>query len=163
MHDQISICTNKKLFDISRALICTERFCDGESWRASYTCLFPYFKLIYWYGDTFSFEYEISIWTYSVWIIFISIDFLRHHIESIKRIYLYFFDRLTRNIEKETNTFTGATYYLIGCLIVMLLLGKPFLITSDNLIMSSSNCWISRSDQNLQRFSGGRTHFKQEK
>ena len=76
-------------------------------------------------------------------VIFISIDFLRHHIQSIKRIYLYFFDRLTRNVEKETNTFTGATYYLIGCLIVMLLFKNQSIIIASLLTMSIADSFAA--------------------
>ena len=76
-------------------------------------------------------------------IIFISIDFLRHHIKLIRKIYLYFFDRLTRNIEKKNNTFTGATYYLIGCLIVMLLFEDKAIIIASLLTMSIADSFAA--------------------
>ena len=76
-------------------------------------------------------------------IIFISIDYLRHHLEIIKRIYTFFFDRFTRNIEKNKNTFTGATYYLLGCLIVIYFFEERSIILSSLLIMSISDSFAA--------------------
>jgi len=58
-------------------------------------------------------------------------------------MYIFFFDRLTRNIEKKENTFTGATYYLIGCLIVMLLFKDKSIIMASLLIMSIADSFAA--------------------
>ena len=76
-------------------------------------------------------------------IVFISIDFLRHHVKLIKDIYLYFFDRVTRNIEKKNNTFTGATYYLLGCLLTMLLFNEKSIIVASLLTMSVADSFAA--------------------
>ena len=76
-------------------------------------------------------------------IIFISIDFLRHHVKIIKNIYSLFFDRFTRNIEKNKNTFTGATYYLLGCLIVMYFFKEKSIIICSLLIMSIADSFAA--------------------
>ena len=61
----------------------------------------------------------------------------------VKNIYFYFFDRLTRNIEKKNNTFTGATYYLIGCLIVMLFFKDTSIIMASLLTMSIADSFAA--------------------
>tara|TARA_Y100001968_G_scaffold87766_1_gene78787 strand:+ start:284 stop:904 length:621 start_codon:yes stop_codon:yes gene_type:complete len=72
-------------------------------------------------------------------IIFIFLDFTRHHISFISRIYLLFFDRVTRNIEKKKNHVTGATYYLLGCLITVYFFDNISIIMASLLIMSISD------------------------
>ena len=52
-HNQLCICSSKKICHISKDLICAERFCDGESWRASYASLSDIFKLINCYDELF--------------------------------------------------------------------------------------------------------------
>ena len=72
-------------------------------------------------------------------------DFARHHINQIKKIYLFFFDRVTRENEKKNNVFTGATYYLLGCLFVILFFGKNnhSIIIASLLIMSISDSFAA--------------------
>tara|TARA_B100002051_G_scaffold162282_1_gene153253 strand:- start:3195 stop:3824 length:630 start_codon:yes stop_codon:yes gene_type:complete len=75
--------------------------------------------------------------------IFISLDFLRHQISSLNKIYLYFFSKITRNIEKDNNTLTGASYYLLGCSIVFLLFDNNNLIVASLLIMTISDSFAA--------------------
>ena len=72
-------------------------------------------------------------------IIFIFLDFTRHHINFISKTYLFFFDRVTRNIEKKKNHVTGATYYLLGCLITVYFFDNISIIMASLLIMSISD------------------------
>ena len=78
-----------------------------------------------------------------VTILFILMDFLRHHIKSIQNIYLFFFDRITRNFEKTKNVFTGATYYLLGCLFVIVFFDDKSIIMASLLIMSISDSFAA--------------------
>ena len=74
---------------------------------------------------------------------FLIIDFLRHHIKLVKDIYLYLFSKLTRNIEKKTNTLTGASYYLIGCLIIIYFFDNKAIIMASLLTMSISDSFAA--------------------
>jgi len=76
-------------------------------------------------------------------IFFIFIDFSRHHVEKIKKTYLYFFNKVTRKIENKKNTFTGATYYLLGCLSVLILFDNHEVIMASLLIMSISDSFAA--------------------
>lgn len=75
--------------------------------------------------------------------IFISLDFLRHQISYLNKIYLYFFSSVTRNIEKDNNILTGASYYLLGCSIVFLLFDNNNLIIASLLIMTISDSFAA--------------------
>ena len=70
-------------------------------------------------------------------------DFSRHQVKEIRNFYSFFFDRVTRNIEKEKNVFTGATYYLLGCLFVIILFNENSIIIASLLIMSVSDSFAS--------------------
>jgi len=72
-------------------------------------------------------------------IIFIFLDFTRHYISFIGKVYLFLFNRVTRNIEKEKNNVTGATYYLLGCLVTVYFFKDISIIMSSLLIMSVSD------------------------
>ncbi len=76
-------------------------------------------------------------------IIFISIDFLRHRSKLVKNFYTLFFDRLTRNVEKNNNNLTGASYYLIGCLIIILFFKNQNIIMASLLIMSIADSFAA--------------------
>ena len=76
-------------------------------------------------------------------IIFIFLDFTRHYISIIGRIYSAFFDRVTRSVEKEKNNVTGATYYLLGCLITVYFFQDISIIMSSLLIMSISDSFAA--------------------
>ena len=56
---------------------------------------------------------------------------------------MYFFDRVTRNIENEYHTFTGATYYLLGCLIIMVLFKDQSIIMASLLTMSIADSFAA--------------------
>ena len=75
--------------------------------------------------------------------IFISLDFLRHKISYLNEIYLYFFSKVTRNIEKDNNTLTGASYYLLGCSIVFVLFDNTNLIMASLLVMTISDSFAA--------------------
>ena len=47
-------------------------------------------------------------------IIFIILDFARHHISYLGKIYSTFFNIVTREIEQKRNNVTGASYYLLS-------------------------------------------------
>ena len=49
----------------------------------------------------------------------------------------------TRNIEKKTNTLTGASYYLIGCLIVVYFFDNKAIIMASLLTMSISDSFAA--------------------
>ena len=72
-------------------------------------------------------------------IAFCLVDFLRHHVGIIQKIYLFLFDRLTRSIEKQKNILTGASYYLIGCLFVVYFIHDESIIMASLLVMSISD------------------------
>ena len=70
-------------------------------------------------------------------------DFSRHHIEKIRKIYLFFFDRVTRKIEKKTNILTGASYYLLGCSFVIIFFENQSIIMASLLIMTISDSFAA--------------------
>jgi dolichol kinase len=72
-------------------------------------------------------------------ITFIFLDFSRHYISFIGKTYSFLFDRVTRNIEKQKNNITGATYYLVGCLFTIYFFKDVSIIMSSLLIMSISD------------------------
>tara|TARA_B100000029_G_C17445875_1_gene913237 strand:+ start:157 stop:765 length:609 start_codon:yes stop_codon:yes gene_type:complete len=72
-------------------------------------------------------------------VLFVLIDLLRHHNNFIKKTYLYFFGSITRKIEKEHNILTGASYYLIACLLIISFFSNIKIIVSALLIMSVSD------------------------
>ena len=72
-------------------------------------------------------------------ITFIFLDFSRHYISFIGKTYSFLFDRVTRNIEKQKNNITGATYYLLGCLLTIYFFKDVSIIISSLLIMSISD------------------------
>ena len=76
-------------------------------------------------------------------ILFVVIDFSRHHIKFISNIYSFLFDRVTRTIEKKDKNFTGATYYLIGCLITIYFFNDIYIIITSLLIMSISDSFAA--------------------
>ena len=55
------------------------------------------------------------------------------------KIYLTFFSIVTRDIEKRQNNVTGASYYLLGCLIVVYFFEDINLIMASLLVMSISD------------------------
>ena len=71
--------------------------------------------------------------------IFISLDVARHHIKFLGKLYLTFFSIVTRDIEKRQNNVTGASYYLLGCLIVVYFFEDINLIMASLLVMSISD------------------------
>ena len=70
---------------------------------------------------------------------FIFLDIARHHIKFLGKLYLTFFSIVTRDIEKRQNNVTGASYYLLGCLIVVYLFEDINLIMASLLVMSISD------------------------
>ena len=76
-------------------------------------------------------------------IIFCLIDFSRHHVSIIQKVYFFLFSRVTRNIEKEKNTLTGASYYLIGCLLTVYFIQDESIIMASLLIMSISDSFAA--------------------
>ena len=76
-------------------------------------------------------------------VIFIFLDFTRHHISFIGKTYLFLFGRVTRNIEKQKNNVTGATYYLLGCLLTVYFFEDISIIISSLLIMSISDSFAA--------------------
>ena len=78
-----------------------------------------------------------------VTIIFITLDFARHHISFLGNIYSTFFNIVTRDIEKKKNNFTGASYYLLGCSIVVLFFDNTNIIIASLLIMSISDSFAA--------------------
>ena len=76
-------------------------------------------------------------------ITFTFLDILRHYIETLGKIYYYFFNRVTREIEKKKNNVTGATYYLVGCLITVYFFTDTSIIISSLLIMSISDSFAA--------------------
>jgi len=80
---------------------------------------------------------------FPITIIFCLIDFLRHHVTPIKKIYLFFFNIVTRDIEKQKNTLTGASYYLIGCLLTVYFIHDESIIMASLLIMSISDSFAA--------------------
>jgi len=76
-------------------------------------------------------------------ITFTFLDLTRHYISFIRKIYLFLFDRVTRNIEKEKNNVTGATYYLLGCLLTIYFFKDISIIMSSLLIMSISDSFAA--------------------
>ena len=76
-------------------------------------------------------------------IVFIFLDFTRHHIAIVGKLYSSLFDRVTRSIEKEKNNVTGATYYLLGCLLTVYLFKDISVIMSSLLIMSISDSFAA--------------------
>jgi len=76
-------------------------------------------------------------------IIFVFLDFTRHHISFIGKTYLLLFGRVTRNIEKQKNNVTGATYYLLGCLLTVYFFEDISIIISSLLIMSISDSFAA--------------------
>ena len=78
-----------------------------------------------------------------VTIIFIILDFSRHHITFLGKIYSTFFNIVTREIEQKRNNVTGASYYLLGCLIVVYFFNDINIIISSLLIMSISDSFAA--------------------
>ncbi len=78
-----------------------------------------------------------------VTIIFIILDFSRHHITFLGKIYSTFFNIVTREIEQKRNNVTGASYYLLGCLIVVYFFHDINIIISSLLIMSISDSFAA--------------------
>tara|TARA_B100000073_G_scaffold201273_1_gene166645 strand:- start:144 stop:737 length:594 start_codon:yes stop_codon:yes gene_type:complete len=76
-------------------------------------------------------------------IIFITLDLARHHISFLGNIYSTFFNIVTRDIEKKKNNFTGASYYLLGCSIVVFLFNNTNIIIASLLIMSISDSFAA--------------------
>ncbi len=76
-------------------------------------------------------------------IIFITLDFARHHISYLGKIYSTFFNIVTREIEQKRNNVTGASYYLLGCLIVVYFFQDINIIISSLLIMSISDSFAA--------------------
>ena len=76
-------------------------------------------------------------------IIFIILDFARHHISYLGKIYSTFFNIVTREIEQKRNNVTGASYYLLGCLIVVYFFQDINIIISSLLIMSISDSFAA--------------------
>lgn len=76
-------------------------------------------------------------------IIFIILDFSRHHITFLGKIYSTFFNIVTREIEQKRNNVTGASYYLLGCLIVVYFFNDINIIISSLLIMSISDSFAA--------------------
>ena len=76
-------------------------------------------------------------------IIFIILDFSRHHITFLGKIYSTFFNIVTREIEQKRNNVTGASYYLLGCLIVVYFFHDINIIISSLLIMSISDSFAA--------------------
>lgn len=80
---------------------------------------------------------------FPITIIFILLDISRHYISKIEKFYYYFFNRVTREIEKKKNNVTGATYYLLGCLITVYFFKDISIIISSLLIMSISDSFAA--------------------
>ena len=78
-----------------------------------------------------------------VTIIFIILDFARHHISYLGKIYSTCFNIVTREIEQKRNNVTGASYYLLGCLIVVYFFHDINIIISSLLIMSISDSFAA--------------------
>ena len=76
-------------------------------------------------------------------ITFIFLDFTRHYISIVEKIYSSLFDRVTRSVEKEKNNVTGASYYLLGCLITVYFFQDISIIISSLLIMSISDSFAA--------------------
>ena len=75
--------------------------------------------------------------------IFILLDFLRHRVNKINSYYLYFFNIITRKKEKSYNVLTGASYYLLGCLIVITFFSNIYICISSLLIMTISDSFAA--------------------
>tara|TARA_B110000014_G_scaffold261546_1_gene253484 strand:- start:1180 stop:1662 length:483 start_codon:yes stop_codon:yes gene_type:complete len=76
-------------------------------------------------------------------ILFCLVDFLRHHISLIEKVYLFLFDRVTRDVEKQKNVLTGASYYLIGCLLTVYFINDESIIMASLLVMSISDSFAA--------------------
>ena len=76
-------------------------------------------------------------------ITFIFLDFTRHYISIVEKIYSSLFDRVTRSVEKEKNNVTGASYYLLGCLITVYFFQDISIIISSLLIISISDSFAA--------------------
>lgn len=76
-------------------------------------------------------------------ITFTFLDLSRHYIVTLGKIYYYFFSRVTREIEKKKNNVTGASYYLVGCLITVYFFTDTSIIISSLLIMSISDSFAA--------------------
>ena len=68
---------------------------------------------------------------------------MRHHINLIEKVYLFLFDRVTRDIEKQKNVLTGASYYLIGCLLTVYFVNDESIIMASLLVMSISDSFAA--------------------
>ncbi len=75
--------------------------------------------------------------------IFILLDIGRHHIFYLGKLYSTFFNIVTRDIEKKKNNVTGASYYLLGCLIVVYFFDDLDIIMASLLIMSISDSFAA--------------------
>jgi len=70
-------------------------------------------------------------------------DFLRHRFKKINSYYLFFFNIVTRKNEKYYNELTGASYYLLGCLIVITFFSNIYICISSLLIMTISDSFAA--------------------
>ena len=75
--------------------------------------------------------------------IFILLDIGRHYISYLGKLYLNFFNIVTRDVEKKKNNVTGASYYLLGCLIVVYFFDDLDIIMASLLIMSISDSFAA--------------------
>lgn len=76
-------------------------------------------------------------------VLFILLDISRHHVLFLGKLYSRFFNFVTREIENKKNNVTGASYYLLGCLIVVYFFDDINIIMSSLLIMSISDSFAA--------------------
>ena len=68
---------------------------------------------------------------------------MRHYFQSLNNIYLKFFSKVTRTIEKDNFTLTGASYYLLGCSLIFLFFDNKHIIVSSLLTMTISDSFAA--------------------
>ena len=68
---------------------------------------------------------------------------MRHYFQSLNKIYLKFFSKVTRTIEKDNFTLTGASYYLLGCSLIFLFFDNKYIIVSSLLTMTISDSFAA--------------------
>ena len=68
---------------------------------------------------------------------------MRHYFQSLNKIYLKFFSKVTRTIEKDNFTLTGASYYLLGCSLIFLFFDNKHIIVSSLLTMTISDSFAA--------------------
>lgn len=76
-------------------------------------------------------------------ITFVCTDLMRHYFQPLNNIYLKFFSKVTRKIEKDNFTLTGASYYLLGCSLIFLFFDNKYIIVSSLLTMTISDSFAA--------------------